>query len=92
MELLLFLSLEGALFSYHRGFEARTERFQRDILSHQYEEIREIYLNMRSWRHDYHNHLQVMKAQIAADQLVEMKQYLNALEENLDPVDTYVKS
>ncbi len=92
LELLLFLSLEGTLFSYHRGFEARTERFQRDIMSHQYEEIKEIYLNMRSWRHDYHNHLQVMKAQIAADQLVEMKQYLNALEENLDRVDTYVKS
>ena len=92
LEFLLFLSLEGTLFSYHRGFEARTERFQRDILSHQYEEIREIYLNMRSWRHDYHNHLQVMKAQIAADQMEEMKQYLDELEENLDSVDTYVKS
>ncbi len=92
LEFLLFLSLEGTLFAYHRGFEARTERFQRDILSHQYEEIKEIYLNMRSWRHDYHNHLQVMKAQIAADQLEEMKQYLDALEVNLDNVDTYVKS
>ncbi len=27
---------------------------------------------MRGWRHDYHNHLQVMKAQIAAGQMEEM--------------------
>lgn len=92
LELLLFLSLEGTLFSYQRGYEAQTERFQRDILSHQYEEIREIYLNMRSWRHDYHNHLQVMKAQMAAGQMKEMKQYLDELEQSLDSVDTYVKS
>lgn len=92
LELLLFFSLEGTLFSYQRGFEAQTEQFQREILGHQYEEIREIYLNMRSWRHDYHNHLQVMKAQLAAGQAEEMKQYLDNLEQSLDSVDTYVKS
>lgn len=47
LELLLFLALEGTLFSWHQGFAAETERFQRDILSHQYEEVKEIYLNMR---------------------------------------------
>lgn len=92
LELLLFFSLEGTLFSWQRGFEAQTEQFQRDILGHQYEEIREIYLNMRSWRHDYHNHLQVMKAQLAVGQMEEMKQYLDDLERSLDGVDTYVKS
>ncbi len=92
LELLLFFSLEGTLSSYQRGFEARTERFQRDVLSRQYDEIKEIYLNMRSWRHDYHNHLQAMKAQIAAGQIEEMKRYLDNLEQNLDNVDTYVKS
>ncbi|MCM1540521.1 MAG: GHKL domain-containing protein [Blautia sp.] len=92
LELLLFFSLEGTLFAYQRGFEAQSEQFQREILGHQYEEIREIYLNMRSWRHDYHNHLQVMKAQLAAGQAEEMKQYLDDLEQSLDSVDTYVKS
>lgn len=92
LELLLFFSLEGTLFAYQRGYEAQTEQFQRDILGHQYEEIREIYLNMRSWRHDYHNHLQVMKAQLAAGQEEEMKQYLDDLEQSLTSVDTYVKT
>lgn len=92
LEVLLFLSLEGTLSFYHRGFETRAECFQKDILNHQYEEVKEIYLNMRGWRHDYHNHLQVMKAQIAAGQLEEMKHYLDDLEQNLDKVDTYVRS
>lgn len=92
VELLLFLSLEGTFSSYRRGFEVLTERFQRDILGHQYQEIKEIYLNMRGWRHDYHNHLQVMKAQIAAGQMEEMKEYLKELEQNLDDVDNSVKS
>lgn len=92
LEFLLFLALEGTLFSWHRGFETETERFQREILGHQYEEVKEIYLNMRGWRHDYHNHLQVMKAQIAAGQLEEMKKYLSDLEQTLDRVDTYIKS
>ncbi|MCI8529983.1 MAG: GHKL domain-containing protein [Lachnospiraceae bacterium] len=92
LEWLLFLALEGALYSYQRGFEVQTERFQRDILGQQYEEIKEIYLNMRSWRHDYHNHLQVMKAQLWAGRVEEMRKYLNELEITLDSVDTYVKS
>lgn len=92
LELLLFLALEGTLFFWHRGFETETEHFQREILSHQYEEVKEIYLNMRGWRHDYHNHLQVMKAQISAGQLEEMKKYLSDLEQTLDRVDTYVRS
>lgn len=92
IELLLFFSLEGTLFSWQRGFEAQTDKFQREILGHQYEEIREIYLNMRGWRHDYHNHLQVMKVQLAVGQVEETRQYLDELEQNLESVDTYIKS
>lgn len=92
LEGVLFLSLEGSLHFYQRRYEEREERFQNNILSHQYEEIREIYLNMRGWRHDYHNHLQVMKAHMTAGRTEEMRRYLDDLERNLDKVDTYVKS
>lgn len=92
LELLLFLALEGTLFSYQRGFEQRTERFQKDVMGHQYEEIKSIYLNMRGWRHDYHNHLQVMKAQLDLGNAEEARQYLDELERDLERVDTYVKS
>lgn len=92
LEFLLFGALEGTLASYHRGFASQAEVFQRDILGQQYREIREIYLDMRGWRHDYHNHLQVMKAQLAAGRTREARQYLDDLEQALDRVDSTVKS
>lgn len=92
LEFLLLLLTEGTLFTYKKGFETQTEHFQQDMLSHQYEEIKNIYLNMRGWRHDYHNHLQVMKAQMALENYDELEIYLDELERDLDGVDTYVKS
>lgn len=68
------------------------ELFQRKLLSHQYEEIKEIYMNMRGWRHDYHNHLQTMKAYLAMNELKELDEYLFKIEKDLDAVDDLVKS
>lgn len=68
------------------------EIFQRKLLSHQYEEIKEAYINMRGWRHDYHNHLQAMKAYLSMNQLKELDEYLFKLERDLDEVDSLVKS
>ena len=61
-------------------------------MEHQYGEIREIYMDMRGWRHDYHNHMQVMKAQLTMGNLEEIHTYLDELEKELDRVDTSVKS
>ncbi|BBF42220.1 sensor histidine kinase [Lachnospiraceae bacterium KM106-2] len=90
--LLLFLLLEGTLLSYQKGFEVSSKKFQDDVLGHQYEEIKNIYLNMRGWRHDYHNHIQVMKAQVSFGEWEKLLAYLDELEQDLDQVDTYVKS
>ena len=71
---------------------AQHRDFQSSVLTHQYEEIKTIYLNMRGWRHDYHNHIQVLKAHMAMGQLDALAGYLDALEQDLSQVDTYVKS
>lgn len=92
VEFLVYLLLTGGFERLRRGYETSTERFQQEVLSRQYDEIRGIYLGMRGWRHDYHNHLQVMKADLAAGHLEELSSYLDELERDLDRVDTYVKS
>lgn len=92
VELLAYALITGGYARFRRGFETSAERFQQEVLSRQYDEIRAIYLDMRGWRHDYHNHLQVMKAQLAGGQLDELTAYLDELEADLDRVDTYVKS
>lgn len=90
--LVLFLLLEGTLKSYQSGYEISTREFQQRVLAHQYVEIKDIYMNMRGWRHDYHNHIQVIKAQMALEKYDEVHAYLDELEQDLDRVDTYVKS
>ena len=92
MDILLFLITEGTLYFYQKGFEFQTEQFRKDLMENQYEEIKGVYMDMRGWRHDYHNHMQVMKAQLALGNLNEIQEYLNALEKELDHVDTLVKS
>ena len=92
LETLLFLIIEGTLYFYKKGYEFQTEQFRRDLMEHQYEEIKGVYMDMRGWRHDYHNHMQVMKAQLALGNLEEIQEYLNPLEKELDHVDTLVKS
>lgn len=92
LETLLFFLTEGTLYFYKKGFEFQTEQFRKELMEHQYGEIREIYMDMRGWRHDYHNHMQVMKAQLTMGNLEEIRTYLDELEKELDRVDTSVKS
>ncbi len=92
LEMTVFLAIEGTLYSYKKGFEFQSEQFRTELLEHNYGEIREIYMDMRGWRHDYHNHMQVMKAQLTMGSLEGIEAYLDKLERELDRVDTLVKS
>ncbi|WP_082812290.1 sensor histidine kinase [Clostridium sp. Marseille-P299] len=92
LSLLIFIMLELTLRFYKTGFEKSMRSFQQNLLQHQYEEIKNIYLDMRGWRHDYHNHIQVIKAHIALMQIEEVNTYLDKLEQELSHVDTFVKS
>lgn len=61
--------------------------YQDKILKTQREEVQNIYKTMRGWRHDYHNHMQKIKAHLALGQFQEVTEYLNRLEEDLDAID-----
>lgn len=73
-------------------YEMSTRDFQSNVMLHHYEEVKMVYLNMRGWRHDYHNHLQTIKAYLQMGELEQINHYLLELEEDLDKVDTLVKS
>lgn len=84
--IVLFIILFIVLY-FHRKHEERFIEYQEQVLKQQIEEVNEIYLTMRGWRHDYHNHMQKLKAHIALNQIDEMKAYLNQLEGELDQID-----
>ena len=66
--------------------------FQRDLMSKHITEVENIYKQMRGWRHDYHNHIQVMKAHAALNQISEINEYLGKLDDDLTSVDTVIKT
>jgi len=72
--------------------EKRLGEFQDSILKRQREEIQSIYQIMRGWRHDYHNHMQTIKAYLAMNQVEETLAYLEHLEEDLDSIDIAIQT
>ncbi len=72
--------------------DKKLNNLQKKYLSHQYEEIKNVYINMRGWRHDYHNHIQAMKAYSSMGQYNELEDYLGKLEYELESVDQLVQS
>lgn len=45
--------------------DKRIEEYQNDLITKHCEEVQNIYKTMRGWRHDYKNHIQVMKAALS---------------------------
>lgn len=88
---LLFM-LEVLHHSLSQNFIRNTSEFQNQIMLHHYEEVTSVYLNMRGWRHDYHNHIQSIKAYLSLQQYDCVEDYLQELEIDLNKVDHLVRS
>lgn len=69
-----------------RRYEQRLIRYQNKLLLRQIDEVHGIYQTMRGWRHDYHNHLQALKARLAMGQVEQARAYLDALETDLSDI------
>lgn len=92
LSILSFFTMDQLLYKAQQSFDITTKAFQQELMEQQYQEIKEVYLQMRGWRHDYHNHMQSMKAYLAQGKYIELSSYLNELEEDLNSVDTLIKS
>lgn len=68
-------------------WNAKISNTRNQLLARQVEEVQNIYLTMRGWRHDYHNHLQSMKAYVEMGQYDKLQEYLGLLENDLDQVN-----
>lgn len=85
--LIYFLSLDT-----RDSFSKTAEKQVSDALMGYADEVQATHLQMRSWRHDFHNHLQSMKFLLQQGRETELRDYLNELDRDLLSVDTMVKS
>lgn len=72
--------------------DRRIERFQSELIEKQVREIQNMYKQVRGWRHDYRNHIQNMKIQLAQGNYAELDSYLDSLADDLNTVDTVIKT
>jgi sensor histidine kinase regulating citrate/malate metabolism len=79
-------------FIFRGAIDRRISAFQNDLMGKYVVEVENIYRQMRGWRHDYHNHIQIMKAYRSLDENDKIDTYLNSLETDLTSVDTLIKS
>ena len=66
--------------------------FQNDVITKHCAEVENIYTQMRGWRHDYHNHIQVIIAHLALGQYDQANSYMLMLNDDLTSVDTIVQT
>lgn len=72
--------------------DKHTLEYQSDLMERHYQEVQSMYRQTRGWRHDYHNHIQAMKAYLAMGKIEELDAYLNELDRDLTEIDTVVKT
>ncbi len=78
------------LFSRH--IDRALAAYQRELIDTHYQEVENMYRQIRGWRHDYRNHIQVMKALAAKGDLDGIRAYLDELDTDLNTVDTVIKT
>ncbi len=77
---------------FSRRMDRRIAAYQQELIETHYREVDNMYRQMRGWRHDYRNHIQLMKVLAANGDLEGLKTYLDELDADLNAVDTVVKT
>lgn len=77
---------------FSKKIDKQIASYQHELIETHYQEVDNMYRQIRGWRHDYRNHIQAMKAYAAAGDWDAIRQYLDLLDKDLSTVDTVVKT
>ena len=77
---------------FSKRIDRQLAAYQRELIDTHYREVENMYRQIRGWRHDYRNHIQVMKALAAKGDLAGIEAYLDELDTDLNTVDTVIKT
>ena len=65
---------------FSRRVDKQLEAYQRELVDTHYKEVENMYRQIRGWRHDYRNHIQVLKAFAAKGDMDAIRAYLDELD------------
>lgn len=92
MSTLIFLITEQSHHFIKKSYEQLASEHQNKLIGLHIDEVQSIYLTMREWRHDYHNHMQTLKAHMAMEQYELANKYLDELEKDLKDINILIES
>ena len=75
-----------------RLIDKRISQYQNQLIENHISEIDSLYHKIRGWRHDYHNHIQIMIAYLELGKTEEMMKYLRDLDKDLSTIDQVIKT
>ena len=70
----------------------QVETYQQELVQTHYQEVENMYRQMRGWRHDWRNHLQALKIYAAKGDLPGIQRYLDELDTSLSALDMVIKT
>ncbi len=77
---------------FSKRIDKKIANYQKELIETHYHEVDNMYRQIRGWRHDYRNHIQMMKVLVANNDIEALKEYLNKLDQDLNTVDTVIKT
>lgn len=77
---------------FSKKTEKRMAAYQQELLKTHYREVETMYREMRGWRHDFRNHIQLLQTYAQKGDLEAIKSYLTELEGDLKRVEPAVKT
>ena len=77
---------------FSKLIDKRIAAYQRELIETHYAEVENMYRQIRGWRHDYRNHIQTMKVHAVNGDMEAIRRYLDALDTDLNTVDTVIKT
>lgn len=77
---------------FSRLIDRRIAAYQSDLVQTHYDEVENMYREMRGWRHDSRNHLQILKSYADTGDLTAVRRYLAELDASLSAVEPVIKT
>ncbi len=66
--------------------------YENELLKIHYMEVENMYQQIRGWKHDYRNHMQIMKAYATSGDTGKLLSYIDELAEDLQAVEYVIKT
>lgn len=92
MNLIVFILFESLSRQAENNLQMQARIQQNDMLVRHSEEIAGLYDEMRGWRHDYHNHLQVIHGYLQLKKYDKLEAYLKGIENNITGMEMPINS